>query len=245
MKVIKFTHILAFIIVLSNGSLFSRTIHIFGDSHASFCFRQDSLLKNFEKFDLSVAINDKQLILPFSVNWLGPITMHRVGRDGIKFLNAKKRGAQEHDIALFVFGEIDVRCHIGKQRDEKQRDENEIINTLAFNYINTLKANQKLFDDLTVIVCCVTPPVDGIDRMNPDYPFYGSLADRVEITKSLNKKLQKLCRENNFLFLDFYDLYADYKGALNLKFADRSVHIDYIYNMPIKKKLIELIAHLL
>lgn len=214
-----------------------KTIHVFGDSHASFCFRSISTLAV-----LPVSIGSKNLVLPLEIYWLGPITMHRVGRDGLSFLDLRNYFIQEKDVVVFVFGEIDVRCHIGKQRDTKNRDLAEIIETLATNYINTILQNQKLFSSLTCIVCSVTPPIDGYGRNNPEYPFYGQLSDRVAITCELNKKIQQLCQKHNLLFLDFYDLYTDHQGALNLKFADPTVHIDSIFNVPIKKRLVELIA---
>jgi hypothetical protein len=50
------------------------------------------------------------------LNWLGPVTMYRVGRDKAWFL-------KEPDIAggawaVLVFGGIDVRCHIGRIAEE-------------------------------------------------------------------------------------------------------------------------------
>jgi hypothetical protein len=223
----------------------ARNVYIFGDSHASFCFRESAVLQKKESFELPVTINEKSLKIPFIIHWLGPITMHRVGRDGLQFLNVKNFNVQEDDIVVFVFGEIDVRCHIGKQRDLKKRKLTEIIDELAAKYICTIKENQKQFEELACIVCCIIPPIDGLGRNNPEYPFYGELSDRIDIARRLNQKLQILCTKKNLLFLDFYDLYADFQGALNVLFADPIIHIDSIYNRGIKKKLIELVADLL
>lgn len=237
--------LMMFLLLISELPALAKSIYIFGDSHASFCFREGSFLQKFESFELPFTINKKSYKLPFKIYWLGPITMHRVGRDGLTFLNVKNYKVQDNDIAVFVFGEIDVRCHIGKQRDLKKRGLGEIINNLAENYITTIKENQKMFNELTCVVACIAPPIDGIGRMNLEYPFYGYLSDRIQIARMLNKKIQLLCALSGFLFLDFYDLYADSQGALDLKFADPTVHIDAIYNKPIKMKLIELIMRLL
>jgi hypothetical protein len=243
-QIFRFVFIILFI---SHYSIVSKTIHILGDSHAPFCFREGlilsiNFLQKMERFELPVTIYKRDLKIPFIIHWLGPITMHRVGRDGLQFLNVKNFNVQENDIVVFVFGEIDVRCHIGKQRDIKKRKLKEIIDILATKYIETIKENQKQFDELTCVICCIIPPIDGLGRNNPEYPFYGELSDRITIARCLNKKLQELCIKNNLLFLDFYDLYADFQGSLNVLFADPIIHIDSIYNRAIKQKLIELVA---
>jgi hypothetical protein len=75
----------------------SPNIHVFGDSHVSEFSNIPGCL----------------------LHYVGPITMHRIGRDGLNFLDMTSYGVQENEVAIFVFGEIDCRCHIGKQRDKQ------------------------------------------------------------------------------------------------------------------------------
>lgn len=230
------------LLLLIDGVSLPKTLHIFGDSHGSFCFREGHYLQRLETFDLPVTINKKSLNFPFIIHWLGPITMHRVGRDGLEFLNVKSYGVRENDIVVFVFGEIDVRCHIGKQRDLKKRTLDEILDTLVEQYMSAVKANQQTFENITCVITNVIPPIDGANRNDPNYPFYGTLSERVMITRLLNQKLKFACAQKDFLFLDFYDLFTNQDGSLSEKYSDTRVHIDYIYNKLIKKKLFELIA---
>lgn len=228
------------VLVLTINFYSAGTIYVIGDSHASFCFRSGH---NLQKIETST------LITPSSANssetlkifWLGPITMHRIGRDGLDFLNLKNIGVAEKDVAVFVFGEIDVRCHIGKQRDQKKRSIEEIVSKLVENYIKTIISNRNLFFELTCVICSVVPPIDGSDRVNSDFPFYGTLSDRIEITRILNQSLKKAANENGFLFLDISSFYQDALGGLSHTFADRTVHIDYKYNGYIKRKLLRLL----
>ncbi len=189
-------------------------IHVIGDSHSM----------EFSK------------VPGTQIHWLGPITMHRVGRDGLGCVNLPAFGMQEGEVAVFAFGEIDVRCHIGKQRDEFKRNLNEIIETLATNYIQTIVTNRALYQRVLCIVYSITPPADGYN--NPDFPFYGSLQDRVAITKKLNAHLAILCRKAGLEFLDVYKEYANREGALKPEHRDFwGIHIEPSHNQVIIQKL--------
>lgn len=197
----------------------SPTIHVIGDSH-SIEFSQ---------------------IPGCTVHWLGPITMHRVGRDGFSAIHLPTLGVQDHQIAIFSFGEIDVRCHIGKIRDQYNQDINEVIEILATQYIHTILRNRALYENLTCIVYSVTPPTVS---SNPDYPIYGPLEDRVAISKKLNNRLACLCKQTNIEFLDVYDDYANPDGTLNNALSDGSVHIHTNSSIAITKKLNQILAKL-
>lgn len=122
------------------------------------------------------------------IHHIGPVTMHRIGRDSLNICNF---GIHNHDFIVFVFGEIDVRCHIGIQRDRHLRSEEDIINTLIDNFIRSIldcsTGNNQL------MICSVVPPTDTY--FNPDFPFYGTLQDRVLLTNKLNTRYnQKVCK---------------------------------------------------
>lgn len=160
-------------------------IHVFGDSHS----------REFDK------------IPGCEIHYLGPITMYRVGRDGLQFLNLKKHNVKEDQIAIFAFGEIDARCHILKQRE---RDLDEIINSLVDHYLMTIMSNKSMFNNLFCIVYSVTPPTESYNSL---YPCCGLLEERVKVTKKLNKKLEKKCAELGVAFLDVFDEYANDNGT--------------------------------
>jgi hypothetical protein len=188
-------------------------IHVIGDSHSL----------EFSK------------IPECMVHWIGPITMHRIGRDGLNALNLKQFNVQESQAVVFAFGEIDVRCHIGKQRDQKGRPLEEIIHHLAINYIHTILKNRQQYKQLTCIVYSVTPPTN--QGYNPQFPYYGSLQDRIHLSSLLNAKLALLCQLTGILFLDVYEDYADQNGTLLSHLSDGSVHIHPLYFHPIQRKL--------
>jgi hypothetical protein len=185
-----------------------RKVYIIGDSHSL----------EFTNFKNS------------AIHHIGPTTMHRIGRDGLSILDFRTFNVQENDVVVLTFGEIDVRCHIGKQRDGG-RDLDEVIDTLLKNYFQTILINKSFYQNLTVLVYTVTPPTD--QRINPEFMIYGSIADRVHITKKLNQKLIKMASEYGIDAIDVFDQFADAEGKLVPELSDRCVHISPKCNQPV------------
>jgi hypothetical protein len=188
-----------------------------------------------------VAIGDSHSAASFTgisdctVHWIGPRTLFRVGRDGIEGLNVKDYGVEENDTVVFVFGEIDVRCHLLKQRDLQQIPTELLIKLMVKKYISTLLLNKLQFNCLHVVIFCVLPPTDA--AFNPEYPIYGSLQDRIEVTKLLNQELIQSAYENNIYTINVYDAYANHFGAFDANKSDGNVHIGRGHNAPVADAL--------
>jgi hypothetical protein len=206
-------------------------IHVFGDSHANWCFSNNG--------QREYVLDYNNLQIPFSVHWIIGKTMHGVGKDGLQILNLRKYGVQENDVALFTFGEIDARCHIGKQRDEQKRDLNDIIDLLIMRYLETINQNRALYKNIYCMVMEVIPPTDRCNNIQT--PFYGTLEDRIAITRLLNKRLRAACLLYNIPFLQTHDIYANQDGSLNHALSDNCVHVGMKHNHLIKKRFIELL----
>lgn len=192
-------------------------VHVIGDSH-------------------SLAFS---LIPGCVVHWLGPITMHRVGRDDLAFLNLVNLSVQNGQAVVFAFGEIDVRCHIGRQRDLYFRPLENVLDELVSNYIYTILLNRMFYTDLICIVYSVTPPTEN--GFDPSSPYYGTLEDRINITKQLNARLEYACRCFGLLFLDVYNDYSTPEGSLIPVLSDSGVHINMTCNQAITAKLVQLL----
>ncbi len=198
------------------GSLES-SVHVIGDSHC----QEFSNISNC------------------SIHHLGPRTMHRVGRDGLAILDFRSLGVQENDVVILAFGEIDVRCHIGKQRDFYGRALTEIIDTLLENYFKTVLENSAFYNNLTVLTYTVTPPIPV--ALNIAYESYGPVEDRVFISKLLNQKLIESSHHLGVDVIDVYNDYADNDGILLENLSDGSVHIHSCCNWIIQEKLHEIL----
>jgi hypothetical protein len=232
--------LLCILSLLLTRGLESKNIFVFGDSHASFCFRIYEPHISPDFFNFLYEKNGNSTLYHFKLFPYSGVTMHRVGRDGLRFVDLKNYPIQENDVVIFIYGEVDIRYHIGKQRDLMKRDLNEIINTLVTNYISTITDNKKQFSNLNCIVVSIVPPIAGLAGL----PFYGTLHDRIDIHKKLNATLHHFCQQNNLLYLDIVDIYAKADGSLNEQLSDGSVHINHKCNFPIKERLFELLdAH--
>ncbi|MCP4403198.1 MAG: hypothetical protein GY801_38560 [bacterium] len=178
-------------------------IHIVGDSHARL-FRR-----------------------PFCyfTHYLGPVTMHKVGRDGVESVMGNKHKIRNGDSVIFVFGEIDVRCHIGKQKNEKKRPLSEIIGMLVSNYVSAITDYRGKFRSLNCIVQLVVPPCNPpAHHFNPKYPYHGLLEDRIRINELLNNCLKAHCASNEINVLDLSSVVSK-QGQLNPSMSDGNVHI--------------------
>lgn len=167
--------------------------------------------------------------------------MHRIGRDGLAGFNLRYFGVGEGDTVVYVFGEIDVRCHIVKQRDLQRVSLQEIIEQLAENYIQTILDNQSQYESLQSVVYNVVPPVKW-EVFSPEFPFYGTAEERIESALLLNAALKKLCEQNKLSFLDVYDAYSNEDGSLRLELSDGNVHIHLAHNSRVKEELHKIVS---
>ncbi len=232
----------------------SMCVHVLGDSHSFFSFglpehytiffrTWDNFydenrgivpeMFSFSRFNVESTSPYKNL--PIRMNWLGPITMHRIGRDGFSAIFLPDYHVKEHDIVVFVFGEIDSRAHIGKQRDHSKRPVNEIIDTLVQNYLATIQKNKALYKNITCVVYSVNPACG-----EPSQAFYGSLDERILITQQLNARLKQACKETDILFLDIAQHYATPRGDLNPDIMLNG-HIHFNHNGLVKLELLKLL----
>lgn len=228
----------------------AQTIHVFGDGHALCFFANEQLRGSYIYTDI------KPLLIPVEIHWLGPKTMSEFGHDGLNALDIRSpkdqdiingqvitktgKSAQENDILVFVLGAIDVRDHICKQRDLFHRDTDEMVETLVKNYCNTINLNRALYKHLTCVVMEIIPPFN--DALYPKEPsLYGSLQDRIAITRLLNSHLKEACLQHNYLFLQTHDLYALKDGSLNPELSDAGCHVAFKHNHLIRRRLVNML----
>jgi len=161
----------------------------------------------------------------------GPVTMHRIGRDGLKgflLFSAKsmlwpRSVVRPGDDIFFSFGEIDCRCHVALQV-ALGRSEDEVIETLATAYIDALQEERTA--GVRFWIVSVTPPADA-SRLKHFKSFIptGSDEQRARITRLLNETIRALAAERGFSYLDVYSAYADKEGMLPIDSSDGLTHI--------------------
>jgi len=163
--------------------------------------------------------------------------MYRVGRDGLKFLNLKTLGMKADDIVIWSFGEIDVRTHIGRIRDSQAVDVQTLLERLVCRYLSVAIVNRELIPGIQIVISSVIPPSEKITREDHTLPFYGTLDDRVGLTRSLNSMLEKFCSYFEFAYVDVYNPFAGSDGALPIEMRADLLHLDRRFVTVVKTQL--------
>lgn len=146
---------------------------------------------------------------------------------------------KEERPAVLVFGEIDVRCLISPQIEEKGREEPEVLIDLIRRYskfVHSLKGR--------IILCSITPASDLVKDGMDGYPGWqpgfwkrrGSLESRIKWTKYLNRYQWEIAE-----YLDIHDYYADTDGSLRSDVTQDGVHICPTKNAYMVEKLREVV----
>ena len=147
-------------------------------------------------------------------NYQFSITMHRVGRDKLNFINFRSYGIKDNDIIIYQFGEVDCRCHIGKQL-LLGRKIDEITLELINNYINSINENLIGYQNIKIIICCIPPTMNQQYYENlhgpitHEFPFVGINEERIKYTLLVNDLLKKKCIEKSYYFFDYYNHYIN------------------------------------
>lgn len=209
----------------------TRTIHVYGDSHAHFCF--SGLASRFTT----------ALDFVYRSHHMYSTTMHRVGRDK-HIINCDSASIDKtNDVIIILYGEIDCRCHIGRQV-QAGRDLEEIVDTLVCKYIDTIRN----YGFKTVIVVAVPPPVPIKEfeaRNGPithHLPMVGGDEERLVYTKMTNDKLKEKCFEGDLHFVDPFNSYLRPDGMMDFSKSDGNSHIGN--NEDVLDYIIKLISEL-
>ena len=180
---------------------------IYGDSHGEFSFK-----------NLNVEHDN---CITYSV------TMHRIGRDKI-FPKHVPEMINDDNIFCFVYGEVDCRCHIGKQV-LLGRNEDDIIGELTDAYVDTIK--RVITSYKKIIIVGVIPPTSQEEYENQygpithEFPFVGTDIDRLRYTNKVNEQLKSLCELNGFQYFSCYDYCVRSDGLLDKDHSDGNSHL--------------------
>lgn len=185
-----------------DGKIEPSSLNIYGDSHAMLGF------KGFRRLHRNL--------------FEYAITMHRIGRDNVIY-NFNPSHNNSNSIFCLIYGEVDVRCHIGKQI-EAGRLEADICLDLVNAYFKTIESNIQQYK--AIIVVAISPPVDPNDHTHGDHvPFVGTNEERVRYTGILNGLLEKFCEKYGYKYFNPYDFYARSDGCLKYELSDGCLHI--------------------
>jgi hypothetical protein len=219
-------------------------LRVIGDSHAYNCFTPNTAIgcrANVLVRAKDVSHTDVPYAYQFT-HHLGSRTMHFAGRPGALLTEAARCGVKAGDAVVWVFGEIDVRCHIVRQQAEHGRTSNEVIGTLAADYIDRILEVQRAAALARSVVFAPIPPLDNPGYVSDDFPVFGSIAERIEANRQLRAALSTLCDLHGILFLDVSAHYESARGDLRWELSDHFCHIGSGSQAPAVDALYGLLA---
>lgn len=206
--------------------MFIREIFIFGDSH-SIIYSQVSEVHE---------------------HWLCkgnlPVTMHRVGNEGLDIKSVpiilgnghQKYIPKENDYVIYSYGYNDIQKNIYLQI-QKQRDLDEIINSLIDKYIQLIIHNNKKYKVIGIIYGIL--PASFIVKES----IKGDVSFRTDVTVKFNSILKEKSIAHNIPFFDLYQLFND-NGCISKKYSTDGIHIDLKFANIVKEKLDNFIGSL-
>lgn len=179
-------------------------VHVFGDSHA----------RAFGKIPNVV------------LHQTNGMSMRDVGEMGLRY-NLTRWGRSERHDAIFVYGAVDTRVHIGRLALDDRISERDVIKQIAEKFVHqaVLFCNEW---NLNGFISSVIPAVD-LTKANPEavIPTLGTLEERIKRTQLLNGFIEELTWQQHPL-LSWFDPHKPFttpEGCLNMEFSDNIVHL--------------------
>ena len=186
-----------------------------GDSHA--------VLLNSPRFPFPVLAP----VRPGQFAWhVGPLLMHSVAVRGFPVPVERLAGvirrlpASRRLTCVFVFGEIDVRCHLAP------RLEGGLDTAFVARYVDRVISLMDRIGAPRGVVVVPTPPSDDVQD-HVMFPVAGDLAERIECHTLVRDRLVATLRERGDARLDLLDLrevLADANGRLRSELTFDGCH---------------------
>jgi len=194
----------------SKGYLIESYLNIYGDSHAMLSLKGLNI--------------DHRNLFQFSR------TMFRIGRDN-SIINFTSNHNSKDRIFCLVYGEVDVRGHVGKQVHYGRHHES-VCKELVDAYLLAVERNITQYK--AIIIMAISPPTAAKDHeqckihsevTGGPIPFVGTDEDRVIYRNHMNKLLKEGCSRLGYIFFDPYDTYTREDGTLKYELSDNCIHV--------------------
>jgi hypothetical protein len=186
------------------------TLHAIGDSNSAL---------HWDVLDHAHWLVDVDL----RTHWLGPKLMHSAIRDGEELLRVGEYDIGDNDIAMFVFGFIDVSHHLHKYFATQGLA---ALHSLVDRHFETIRGvMRQLPPSLGVWVHGIVPPTNLLDPQNAHYkqttPTNSEEEVRMKVLLNIavNSRMRRLCDDGDgeygdYHYVDMFDEYADAEGFL-------------------------------
>jgi hypothetical protein len=219
------------------------TVLVIGDSHVNFFSGNEEL--SFIPIGEDVNTCEQVNGLPITVLHLGPALAYNSSRYGTSTRFREKLDwlmedfIQQGDRIICVLGEIDMRAHVFKQTEIKNKPYQEIVDAIVENYSEFLL----WLKNLGYEVCCYGPIASQKDSApnTPEHPRVGSERDRNRATEYFTNRMVVFCQDNGIDFFSLFDemITEDYETKEEFLSNDR-FHLGQYAAKSLEKMLTQL-----
>lgn len=194
-------------------------IYIYGDSHGLYNFR---------------GLTTEHCNLSYPA-----ITMFRIGRDK-NIIGFQPEHLSESNTFILNYGEIDCRCHIGRQTE----DFNIVCHQLIDAFFTTISETITKYKQ--IIICGIVPSIrrheyeDIHGPVTHAFPYVGSDDERSRNSLKMNELIVASCVKYGYIYIDLFEDYARSDNTLKFELSDQICHIKE--NKKILDKLSKIIT---
>lgn len=166
--------------------------------------------------------------------YLGPKTLFSIAHKGVSLSSENVRNLQviRPHRAIFLFGEIDVRTRLAETPNHN------LLREFSVKYIGSLMN----FCDLHSIskrVILEAPPPTNSEIQNPDYPFSGTLEERVAVHNLFFSILDSECANKGISFVPFPQILKNKFYELDMKHSFDGCHLNESANTIWLKSILD------
>jgi len=183
-------------------------------------------------------------VLPEFRTWrVGPFLAYNVGTKGHlgwQMLFEALKQVPKNGKVLLVFGEIDCRAHLVKQRDKQGRTLDDLATECAKSYFRAVSAVRDMGHEMMVFGGMPTGCrgyISEVDGKGYQFAYYGTEHDRNEAARAFDSSVKKECKEAGIRFLSILDKLVDQKGE--------TIHGYFLDGVHLSQKALPLIKEAL
>lgn len=197
----------------------SKCLFCIGDSHVSVFLGKDKLASLYPQRSQSiirgVEVVRLEGILAFN------LPKYNTTTNGREKLEEQLKTIPPQSFILISAGEVDCRVHLIKQAIKQQKSYEEVADILVAKYIDFISQ----FTNIYKIGIILLPPTSylGEDKIDKQYPRYGSEIERNKMTLIVNNKLKSYCTLKNIYTIGVSDS-INRNGTTEKKYLWDGIH---------------------
>jgi hypothetical protein len=183
-------------------------------------------------------------ILPEFRTWrVGPFLAYNVGQKdhlGWEMLFTVLKEVPQKGTVLLIFGEIDCRAHLVKQRDKQGRTLEDLTAECAKSYFGAVTVVKDMGYKVTVFGGIPTGYKDTISEDQEGaykFYYYGTARDRNKAARLFDFSVKNECEELGVGFLSIFDGLVDENGDTREEYFMDTVHLSQKAMPLIKERL--------